>query len=286
MSIKNFIPTVWASELLSSLDKAHVMVNICNRDYEGDIRSYGDTVKINALGEVTVGNYSPNVTSIAPEQLTAAQTVLEINQSKYFSFYVDDVDKAQSKPEIMSEAMRKAAYALADTADELIAGFYTETGSTSLFVSSTALTVATTLDLLALAQYNLDKKNVPTQGRWMVIPAWFQAYLTLNKILETEGSVNAEGAYVNGYVGRAFGFDIYMSNNLSTSNATNTVNSHYGLAGTKRAISFAEQIVEMEAFRPEAKFADAVKGLHVYGAKVVDPQSLVTLNITSTALSS
>ena len=286
MSVKNFIPTIWASELVEELEKAHVLVNLCNRDYEGTIKSYGDTVKISALGEVTVGNYAPNVTSIAPEQLTAQQTQLTIDQSKYFSFYVDDVDRAQSKPEIMANAMKKSAYALADTADRLIGGFYTQAGATGVFVSSTAETVATTLNTLALVAFNLDKRNVPSQGRWFVVPPWFHAYLVLNKILETDGSVSAENAYTNGFVGRAFGFDIYMSNNLTTSNATNTVNSHYAMAGTKQAMSFAEQVVEMEAFRPESKFADAVKGLHVYGAKVIDPNALLTVNITSTARSS
>jgi hypothetical protein len=280
------VPTLWSAKLFQELDKAHVLVPLCNRDYEGEIRGFGDTVKINAIGDITVGNYAPNVTSITPEQLSAAQTNLTIDQSKYFSFYIDDIDKAQTKPKVMGEAMRKAAYALADTADQLIAGFYTQSGTTALFLSSTAITVATTLDVLALAAWGLDKKNVPRNGRWMVIPPWFHAYLVLNKLLESEGSVTADEAYGAGYVGKVFGFDMYMSNNLTTSNAANTVNSHYGLAGTNRAISFAEQIVEMEAFRPEAKFADAVKGLHVYGAKVIDPNALVTLNITSTALSS
>ena len=280
------MPTLWSAKLFQELDKAHVLVPLCNREYEGEIRGFGDTVKINAIGDITVGNYAPNVTSITPEQLSAAQTNLTIDQSKYFSFYIDDIDKAQTKPKVMGEAMRQAAYALADTADQLIAGFYTQSGTTALFLSSTAITVATTLDVLALAAWGLDKKNVPRNGRWMVIPPWFHAYLVLNKLLESEGSVTADEAYGAGYVGKVFGFDMYMSNNLTTSNAANTVNSHYGLAGTNRAISFAEQIVEMEAFRPEAKFADAVKGLHVYGAKVIDPSALVTLNITSTALSS
>ena len=286
MSLKNFKPTVWAAELFQELDKAHVLVSLCNREYEGEIKGYGDTVKINAVGDVTVGNYAPNVTSITPEQLTAAQTVLEIDQSKYFSFYIDDIDKAQTKPKVMGEAMRKAAHALADKADQLIAGFYTQSGSTALFLNSTAITVATTLDVLAMAAWKLDQKNVPKQGRWMLVPAWFHAYLVLNKLLETEGSVSADAEYNAGYVGKAFGFEIYMSNNLTTATATVTVNSHYGMAGTNRAISFAEQIVEMEAFRPEAKFADAVKGLHVYGAKVIDPNALVTLNIASSSISS
>ena len=123
MSVANFKPTVWSAELFQELDKAHVLVNLCNRDYEGDISGYGDQVKINAVGAITVSNYAPNVTTITPQQLAAAQTILEINQAKYFAFYIDDVDQAQTKPKLMGEAMRKAAHALADTSDRLIAGF-------------------------------------------------------------------------------------------------------------------------------------------------------------------
>jgi hypothetical protein len=280
MRVRQFVPTIWSAELFQELDKAHVLVNRANRDYEGEISAYGDQVKINAVGDITVANYAPNVTSITPQQLSAAQTILTIDQSKYFAFFIDDVDNAQTKPTLMGEAMRKAAYALADTADQLIAGFYTQAGVT---VTSTSVSVATCLTILADAGKALDEGNVPQGGRWLVIPPWFHAKLVLNKIMETDGSVVADPAYSNGFVGRAFGFDIFMSNNLTTSNSTGTLGSHYALAGTARAISFAEQIVKMEAYRPEDSFSDAVKGLHVYGSKVIDPNALISLNITTSS---
>ena len=281
MSVANFIPTVWSAKLFQELDKAHVLVNLANRDYEGDISAYGDQVKINAVGEITVNNYAPNVTSITPQQLTAAQTILEIDKAKYFAFYIDDVDQAQTKPKLMGEAMRKAAYSLADTADQLIAGFHTDAGVTVL---STSLAAAGTnaLTPLAAAARRLDEANVPSQGRWIAIPPWFHQRLVLNQVLETDGSVSAENAYTNGFVGRVFGFDVYMSNNLSTGVSTTVTESHYGLAGTKRAISFAEQVVKMEAYRPENSFSDAVKGLHVYGSKVIDPSALIRINLSTT----
>ena len=279
MSVAQFKPTVWSAKLFMELDKAHVLVGLANRDYEGEIRSYGDQVKINGLGDITVFNYAPNVTSITPQQLAAEQTILKIDQSKGFAFYIDDVDAAQVKPKLMGEAMRKAAVALGNVSDQLIAGFYSDAG---VSVSSTSVTVANALKVLADAAEGLDENNVPMQGRWMVIPPWFHTKLVLNKILETDGSVDANPAYSNGFVGRAFGFDIYMSNNLSTGIGA-VSNSHYALAGTSRAVSFAEQIVKMEAYRPENSFSDAVKGLHVYGAKVVDPNALVSLSITTTS---
>ena len=280
MSIRQFVPTIWSAKLFQELDKAHVLVARCNRDYEGEITAYGDQVKINAIGDITVGDYAPNVTEIDTQELSAAQTILTIDQSKYFSFAIDDVDRAQTKPKVMAEAMRKSAVALSNVADQLIAGFYSQAGVT---VASTSVTTANALSIMADAGKALDENDVPLGGRWMVIPPWFHAKLVLNKILETDGSVVADAAYTNGFVGRAFGFDIYMSNNLTTSNSTGVLGSHYGLAGTSRAISFAGQIVETEAFRPEKKFADAVKGLHVYGSKVIDPNALISLNITTSS---
>lgn len=283
MSIRNFVPTIWSAKLFQELDKSHVLVNLCNRDYEGEITAYGDQVKINAVGDITVNNYAPNVTEITPQQLTAAQTVLEIDQAKYFAFYIDDVDNAQTKPKLMGEAMRKSAHALGDTADRFIAGFYTQAGST---VGSTGIlsTGSNVLAVLADAALSLDQNNVPAQGRWMMIPPWFHQRLITAEVLQTDGSIDANQTYRNGFVGKAYGFDIYMSNNLSTGISTAGTRSHYGLAGTQRAMSFAEQVVKLEAYRPENSFSDAVKGLHVYGGKVIDPAALVQVNISDTGM--
>ena len=245
-----------------------------------EISAFGDQVKINAVGDITVANYAPNVTTITPQQLSAAQTILTIDQSKYFAFYIDDVDNAQTKPKLMGEAMRKAAFALADTADQLIAGFYSQAGVT---VSSTSVTTTNAIKVIADAAESLNENNVPTAGRWMIIPPWFHSKLVLGKILDTDGSVDANQAYGEGFIGRLYGFDLYMSNNLTTSNSTGTLGSNYALAGTARAVSFAEQIVKMEAYRPEDSFSDAVKGLHVYGSKVIDPNALISLNITTSS---
>lgn len=279
MSVANFKPTIWSAELFQELDKSHVLINLCNKDYEGEIKDYGDQVKINSVGDITISNYAPNVTSITPQQLTAQQTILEINQAKYFAFYLDDVDQAQTKPKLMGEAMRKSAYALADTADQYVAGFY---GSAGVTVTSTAVlaTGANALTVLANAAMELDQNNVPAQGRWIIIPPWFHQRLITAEVIQTDGSIVADGTYRNGLVGRSYGFNVYMSNNLTTGIHAGHARSHYALAGTPRAISYAEQIVKLDAYRPENSFSDAVKGLHVYGSKVIDPNALVQLNIS------
>ena len=274
MSLNNFIPTIWSARLYETLKKAHVFANVVNRDYEGEISSYGDSVKINSIGSITVGDYAKNGT-INLQQLNSAQTILEINQAKYFNFMVDDIDKAQNNPKVMDGAMQEAGYALADTADSSIAAFQSEAANT-VTRDDLGANEERAYEVLAEAAQNLDENNVPREGRFAVVPPFFNKAMVMAGIMETaSGTIDANFEKVNGYVGKLLGFDILVSNNLVVSGG-----STIGLAGTRKAISYAEQILDMEAYRPENRFADAVKGLHVYGGKVVYPNALVRLALT------
>jgi len=282
MSINNFIPAVWSAQLLSALDKSLVYANLCNRDYEGEISAYGDQVKINSLGDVTVGDYVKNTDIAAAETLTDAQRILVIDQSKYFNFQVDDVDAAQQKPKVMQEAMSRAAYALADKADQYIAGLYTEISGTNTMGSdaspisiavAAAQGVSPAYEKLVDLAVKLDEANVPKTGRWVVIPPWYHGLLLKDSRFISAGTLKTDDVLANGFVGRAAGFDIYTSNNVpNTNNALYKV-----IAGYSGAWSYAEQIAEVEAYRPERRFADAVKGLHLYGAKVTRPLGLALM---------
>ena len=282
MSINNFIPAVWSAQLLSALDKSLVYANLCNRDYEGEIRAYGDQVKINSLGDVTVGTYTKNSDMAAAETLTDTQRILLIDQSKYFNFQIDDVDKAQQKPKVMQDAMRKAAYALADKADQYVAGLYTEISSTNTMGSdaspisiavAAAQGVSPAYEKLVDLAVKLDEASVPKEGRWVVIPPWYHGILLKDSRFISAGTTKTDDVLANGFVGRAAGFDIYTSNNVpNTSKALYKV-----IAGYSDAWSYAEQIADVEAYRPELRFADAVKGLHLYGAKVTRPTGLALM---------
>ena len=94
MSVKNFIPQIWSARLLEHLDKAHVYANLVNRDYEGEIRNFGDTVKVNQIGDITIKDYTKGSDIEDPDDLDGTQQILTINQSKYFNFGIDDVDNA------------------------------------------------------------------------------------------------------------------------------------------------------------------------------------------------
>lgn len=271
MSVSNFIPELWSRRINQKLRESLVFGSVVNTDYEGEIGSGGDTVKINSIGDVSIGTYVPNSTSITPEQLNDYQTTLAIDQKKYFAFKVDDVDRAQVNANVMDEAMQSAAWGLKNSADEYIAALYTDAGNT---ITSTAIDSTNVLAaVLTLGQY-LSQENVPEDGRWLVIPPWFKTKLVLAKALVTDNGAAAD-AFTNGKVGRVGGFDLYESNNISNDGTT-----YYIMAGSKKAISFAAQVNKVEAYRPEASFSDAIKGLYVYGAKVVYPDALAVLTAT------
>lgn len=277
MSVDTFIPEVWAARLLENLRKAQIFTQagIVNRDYEGDIANQGDTVRIQAIGAITIGTYTKNADIAAPETLTDAESTLLIDQGKYFNFAVDDVDRRQINVNLIDGAMREAAYGLRDVADKFVAGLYASAGSSvgTSGAPKTDLGTATNayLHLVALG-VQLDQLDVPTDGRWVAVPPWFHGKLLQDDRFVKSGTDSAAGTLANGEVGQAAGFRILKSNNVSNDATTWRIP-----AGTDAAISFAEQINKVEAFRPERRFADAVKGLHLYGAKVIRPKALSVL---------
>lgn len=277
MSVDGFISVVWSSRLLEALRKAQVFAQagVVNRDYEGEIKQAGDSVRVGQIGDPTISNYTKNTDITGPEALTDAQATLVIDQGKYFNFQVDDVDKAQIKPNLMDAAMSRAAYKLKDAQDLLVAGLYASAGSSvgSSGSPKTDLGTATNayIHLVSLATA-LDEANVPTDGRWASVPPWFHAKLLLDDRFVKSGAESAAGTLANGQVGEAAGFKVLKSNNVSNDATTWRI-----MAGNDTAISFAEQISKIEAYRPEKRFADAVKGLLLYGAKVMRPDALATL---------
>jgi hypothetical protein len=283
MAITRFRPIIWSAQLLTTLKKTMVYgaPDIVNRDYEGEISAAGDVVKITSISRPTIGTYVPNQTVITPEQLTDAQRSLVIDQSKYFAFEVDDVDARQAKGNVMPEAMDEAAYAMADVADQYLASLYTGVASANNLgtISVTAATPTDAYDkILVPLKVTLDNANVPTVGRYVVVPPWFHGRLLLDSRFIKYNESNTSDGLRNGMVGEAAGFTIRLSNN-----APNPTGDDYVVqAGTPRAISYAEQINKTEAYRPQSSFADAVKGLHLYGAKLVRPEAIAVATASMT----
>lgn len=277
-ALTNFIPQVWSAQLLNSLKASLIygQTGVINRNYEGEISGFGDTVKINTIGTVTVGDYTKNADMSAPQDLSGTQTTLTINQSKYFNFQIDDVDKAQTNPKLMSQAMVESAYALRNTADQFIASTMVagvkEGNTIGNDGTPETVTAENAIDLLVDLGTILDEANVPEDGRWVILPPWYHAMIEKSPKFQYT-SENMSSVVRNGVVGRIAGFDVMKSNNVP-----NTAKTKYKiLAGHGIATTYAEQINDVEAYRPEKRFADAVKGLHLYGAKVVRPEALALL---------
>lgn len=282
MSLNNFIPAVWSGNLLSNLNKAHVYAQpgLVNRDYEGDIKGAGDRVNINQIGRVTVFDYVKNTDMPAPEVLTDNQRTLIIDQAKGFNFGIDDIDKAQTQPKVMTEATKEAAYALAEATDKFVAGLYTAAATNvgSTVAPSTVASASDAYDYLVQLSVALDEQSVSRGNRQVVVPPWYLGLLSKDNRFVGAG-VSSDAILRNGFQGSAAGFDIVMSNNVPTATDATAGVSFKIQASTPQARSFAEQIVETEAYRPEKRFGDALKGLHVYGGKVVRPEALAVLHL-------
>lgn len=284
MAIDNFIPTVWSARLLQNLQKTLVygQPGVINRDYEGEIRNFGDTVTINNIGRINVGDYVKNSDMDDPEPLTDETRNLVIDQAKYFNFQVDDVDKIQQNPKLMDEAMREAAYSLRNAADQFIASHYVDAlhkiGDDTTPVEPTKNDA---YEYLVDLSVKLDEADVPEQGRFVILPPWYEGLMLKDDRFVKAGNLPSDQRLLNGVIGQAAGFLVLKSNNtpkVPADTETGVKENYKIIAGHNIGWSFAEQVNQVEAYRPEKRFADAVKGLHLYGAKVVRPEALAVLS--------
>jgi hypothetical protein len=304
MSLNNFIPQLWADSLLKALRKNLVYGGpIINRDYEGQIQRMGDTVRINMIGDITISNYTKDTDLASPQALTDAQSQLTITQAKYFNFEIDDVDQAQNANggAIMQEAMSWAAYRLRDTIDQYLAGFYVDAATANALNGGAAVTTLvaptqanvgtgiTVYDKIVLLGQLLTQQAVPINGRWCVIPPWCKTQLTMDVRFSGFNTASAQDTLQRGtltsgdndpsdsYLGKIENMAVYESLNAPHTAGT------YGLSGSSQDVvlaghpiawTMAEGINKTEAYRPPLRFADAVKGLVLYGAKTVRPYAL------------
>ena len=273
MAITNFISTVWSENLYNQLDKQYIAVKNCNRDYEGEIKGKGSSVKICGVGDVNVFEYTKDTDMSTPETLSDSVRTLTIDQAKGFNFQIDDIDRAQSSPKLMDMAMKNAADALANTADTYIYSLYGSAGSTIKNESTTASNIITTI---IDARTKLYENNVSDASSIIIEVSPQIAALILKAKIDISSS-NSD-SLESGLLGSIGGCKIYVSNNIAKT-TSDSATTYKCIARTKRAIAFAEQLSEIEAYRPEKRFADAIKGLHLYGAKVVYPNEMVTLDV-------
>jgi len=281
MAIQAFVPEVWAAELLVALEKSLVYAapGVVNRDYEGEISQFGDTVHVTTLADPTVGTYTPH-TDITIEDVDDSGQTLLIDQAKYFAFEVDDVERRQARNggAVLTEQARKGAYKLRDTADQFVATTMAAGVAGSNVIGEQTINDPTAAyDLLVDLSVMLDENNVPEEGRWVIVTPAFHGLLRKDDRFIATGDAQAAAVRTNGIIGEAAGFTVRKSNNAPDGPGEGA--GKLIIAGYVGATSYAEQINSVEATRKEKGFADIVKGLHLYGAQVFRPTALAAADV-------
>lgn len=276
MAISNFIPTVWSETLYEALDKNYIAVKNCNRDFDGDIKEQGSIVKICGVGNINVFDYNKNTNMTSMQTLTDTCVELRINRARAFNFQIDDIDRAQANPKLMQAAMKVAASALANDADKYIYSLYSNV-DVSRTISVDSVSADNIIDWVIKAREQLYLNNVINNDDIVLeVTPEIASLLIKAKILNSNDT--SDSALSGGTIGSIAGCKVYVSNNICKEDNIDSL-SHKCFMRTKRAIAFADQLSEINAYRPESRFADAVKGLHLYGAEIVYPKELFVLDL-------
>lgn len=279
MAIQNFIKTVWEANLIFALRKAHVFASVANRNYQGQLKALGDKVKIVQVGDVTINSYSTG-SNLTRQAMTDAATELVADQAYYFNFDVNDVEAVQQKTEILTQTTDQAAYGFRDAADIYFAGLYAQSGLTSYATGTTPWDVTSLNVEDVLLDIKEKMARVPLNGRFIICPEWFHSKLILAGLTNKQDN---NAIFTNGVVDKVQGFDILLSENVSANNTT-TWDQTRIIAGVRgQSLSFADAILKVEAYRPEERFEDAVKGLYVFGGKILRPDMTLTAYCDKTA---
>lgn len=289
MAVTAFIPEIWNADLLVALRKSLVLADpgvTVNTDYEGDISEAGDTVHIGALADPTIKTYAANSTVIVPDALTVTDQTLVVDQAKYFSIYIDDVDKRQALGggSFLTKAAKGAAYQMKKTIDtfvgtKFVAGAGNVLGAKTVVVNTQGSVYALLLEI----KNKMDQADVPHENRWVCADPELLNQLYWDTRFTDVSAYGQNGVVANGEMGRVLGFTLKASTNMpvgATAAAAGNQASKFLIAGQGTSgMSYVQQINKTEAYRPESSFSDAIKGLAVYGAKVVRPEFVVTADV-------
>ena len=263
MSYANFKQTFWSKHIQHELQKRTILADYTNREFQGEVKQ-GNQVKILGVGRPSIGNYV-GADIGTPETVADSSVFLAVDKAKYFNFMVDDVDKAQSVPGLMESLMEEATYAMALQIDSDIAALAVNAGKLSVSTQiNTAALAKTAVDAGILA---LRENDVQISDDVVLEVPPFVYQLLKDKYIELD-TANSE-MMKKGIMGFYDNVRVRVSNNLY-----NDGTDYYAMIRTKKAIAYVNQIDKVEPYRPEGLFSDAIKGLNVYGSKVVRNKEL------------
>jgi hypothetical protein len=292
----NFIPEVWSGKLIENFYDATVLAAISNTDYEGEIRNMGDTVNIRTQPNITIREYVKGQ-NLVVENPDAPKLQLVIDKGEYFSCVEDDIDRVQSDIKLMDMWSKDASEQMKIKIDQRVltdmlpgiaainkgANAGQQSASYNLGTLASPLTVtkdgavSTTpvVDLIVDMGTVLDEANVPESDRFIVIPAKMAGIIKKSELKDASLTGDGVTPLRNGRLGMIDRFTIYVSHNLNVSSGKTSI-----IAGHKMGFTFASQMTEMETLRAQSTFGNIVRGLQVYGYKVVKPTALAQAVVT------
>lgn len=287
----NFIPEIWSGKLIENFYDATVLAAIANTDYEGEIKSMGDTVNIRTTPEITIKTYVKGQT-LQVENPDKPKLQLVIDKGEYFACIEDDVDKVQSDINLMDTWSKDASERMKIKIDQRVltdilpgvaasnkganAGRISGNFNLGTTGSPVAVTKADVLDYIVDLGTVLDEANCPEGNRFLVIPAKMAGMIKKSDLQDASLSGDGTSILRNGRLGMIDRFTIYMSHNLKI----DTGGKFNLIAGHKMGFTFASQMTEMETIRSESTFGNIIRGLQVYGYQVVKPEALATGVVT------
>jgi hypothetical protein len=286
----NFIPEIWSGKLIENFYDSTVLAAISNTDYEGEIRNQGDTVNIRTQPNITIREYVKGQ-NLVVENPDSPKLQLVIDKGEYFSCVEDDIDRVQSDIKLMdmwskdaSEQMKIkidqrvltdmlpgiGAFNKGATAGQQSGAFNLGTLAAPLTVTKDGATSTTAvIDLIVDMGTVLDEANVPESDRFLVIPARMAGLIKKSELKDASLTADSSSPLRNGRLGMIDRFTLYVSHNLNVSSGKTSL-----IAGHKMGLTFASQMTEMETLRAQSTFGNIVRGLQVYGYKVVKPEAL------------
>ena len=273
-----FIPEIWSQKLNYMLTKECVMLQCVNRNWEGEIKNQGDKVKIIQPADVTISTLGTD--TLEYKELAPTSMDLVIDQKKFFAFKINDVAQVQSNTDIMEAHLRNAKKAIEEVQDAYLLSLHKDVteantvGTEAAAVTLDKTTIYSKFVELALCLKNSDAVSAGVRP-WVVINPTVESYLLQSSEFISAHNV-ADKTLREGAIGRIAGMDVLVSTNL-----TDVSGKYYVLAGTNEAITFASQLAKIESLRDQSSFSDLVRGLYLYGAKVVQPNALAKMIVTA-----
>lgn len=280
MAITNFQQTIWSRKIQHQLETITSLKDHCDFEFEGDIKMAKE-VKILGVNRPTIRTYVPG-TALTREAGTDSSQLLKIDQFRYFDFEVEDIDKAQSVPGLIEALSKEATAGLSEEADKYVASLVvaeaTNDDTTVAFGTATDISGVTDggIALLEGGFKKLYENNCKVSDSYHleINPEWYTVLRP--EIIELD--TNNSDLIKKGYVGK-YGNALISIENLLGKATRDDQECTLAMLRTTKAIAFAGQIDKVEAYRPHDAFQDALKGLYVFGAKIVRPEQIYVFPI-------